>query len=400
MLLGKFAGTVRRELPTDIYYSSNSLSQDISNPFIRSLTVMPKFSNKSFAKTLLKLPVEIAQQILGYVPFYRVLVIAVCLEGTYLREPFEDLVLSLRFQKIFSADDGTLMCMIDLYKIYLELLQFIKQYTRLPNLYKLTLSMGFDELWPHDVPYLKTIRRRQYDELSYEVRHMLQSLRWSESFQPFVELPRHRDFLLLDCYKEYWRAVRDKHSQFAARRYSQLQTLAGIFRKYHTFLKKSSDPGLDARPNYTHILNRLERCAEQYQKDVLKPRSRRHSSLYHHHHLPILPLDKYLLLFVHTLAQYPYQCSCSFPEVKNHGIVGLSINSENAPQSLIYPSHIQEEISRVIHGLKEVYTSEAVVSGCLPSKYVVIRTKFTPYSGVRLSKLPTISACRFPVTGK
>ena len=357
---------------------------------------MPKISNKSFAKTLLKLPVEIAQQILWYVPFYRVLVIAVCLEGTYLREAFEDLVLSLCFQKVFSADHGTLVCMIDLYKIYLELLQFNKQYEKtFLSLYDLTLAMGFDELRSHNVRYLRRIRRGQFDTLSYQVRHMLESLPWSERFPPLVDLPPHLDLLLLNRYKEYWRAVRDKHSHFAARRSSQLQALAGIFRKYHTFLKKSSDPGLDARPNYKHILNRLKRCAKQYRKDVRKPRFRRDSSLYQHDHLPIVPLDKYLLLFIHTLTQYPYQCSCSSPEVKNHGIVGLSISSENAPQSLIYPFHIKEEISRVIHGLEEVYTSEAVISRWLPSKYAVLRTRFTPYFGVHQPTLPAIPACRF-----
>ena len=367
---------------------------------------MPTISDQSFVKALLKLPWKIARQILNDVPFYRVLNMTLCLNDTDLDERFKELLLSLPPQQIFIANKHTLYFMIALYKLYLELLQVIRPSTKLPHLEDSPLFKNFDITQFYDVRSFRRQRKDQCDWLSRQVHLMLRSLNWWKSFRlPVYEDEGYRDSFMIERCKKYWQTVREKNFHFATKRSTQLQVLADLFRKYPTFLKLSSDPGYDARPNHTHIVSRLEQTAKQYQKHLLKHHFRRPSNFYRHDHLPVMPLDKYLLLFIHTLAQYPHDCSCSYLEVNNHKIVGLSI--KNGPQSLIYPPHIKEDICRVVRGIEQVYisqpeqvyTSQPTILKTLRDEYVLMRTKLTPNSDVHKSKRPEIPTCRL-FTGK
>lgn len=368
-------------------------------------------SDQSSAKALLKLPHDIARQILDDVPFYRVLAMATSLEAEYGKS-FKELLLSLSLQRTFFPDEKYLAYMIDLYRLYQEVLQSTVKNTKkrdYPKDSPLSMNLG-------SAPFLNAVgweneRIAQRDWLLCRINLMLRSFGWCEhadilppSHPRRAFYPRNQDPCLFYRYKEYWQVMKDKHFRFATKRQSQIQMLADIFRKYPTYLKKSSDPGLDARSNHSHIVNGLELCAKKYRQDILLKRYiRRESYLYRYDHLPIIPLDKDLHLFLHTIARYPYDrssypdnYSCSYSEVESPNLAGLSISSKTPSESLIYPSDIKDDINRIIYGLAYVYTSENAILDMLsyPGRpYLMKRTKFTVYSAMRKSKWPALPTC-------
>ena len=366
---------------------------------------MLTISNKSSARALLNLPHDISRQILNDVPLYRALAMAACLDGTEDGQSFKELLLSLPLQKTVFPDEAYLTYMISLYKLYNELLQSTKRHTKRlshPTNSALAMNLGCEPSFLN-APRWEHERASQRNWLLYRVWLMLLSLGWSSDNLPPAGDPEHYftrsqdPHLLLDRYKVYWQAVKKLHLRFATKRQSQIQTLADLFRKYPTYLKKSSDPGFEARLNHSHVVNHLESCAKRYRKDILQKRYiRPESYLYRHEHLPFLPLDRYLLLFVYTLARYPYDASFSDPKVETPDIARLLISSETPPQSLVYPPYIKDEIDRVISGLACVYTSKYTMQetaknlGC---SSLLQRTKFTVYSAAPEPKQAASPAC-------
>ena len=147
---------------------------------------------------------------------------------------------------------------------------------------------------------------------------MLRHLGWSQSFplpdelrhasnaRTWGAIPRFQDKDIVRCYKSYWQTVKEKHRLWAYKRHTQIEALATTVNQSPSYVKKSSDPGLDARPNQKHIVENLERSAQKYRDDLQYGRFvRRRSYLFRYNHLPIVPLDQHLKLFIETLAQFP-----------------------------------------------------------------------------------------------
>lgn len=376
-------------------------------------------SNKSSARALLNLPHDISRQILEDVPLYRVLAMAACLDGTEDGQSFRTLLLSLSLQSTFFPDENHLTYMIGLYKLYQDVRQSVHRHTKqLGHPQKSPLSKNLSaESLPHQwLPKARqwaAERILQRNWLLFQLHDMLQSFGWSERphIFPSADLPKDvyvpdQDHARFDRYKEYWQTVKERHFRFATKRQAQIQRLVEIFREYPTYLKKTSDPGFGFRSNHTHIINRLESCAKQYRKDLLlKHYMARECHFYRYDLLPILPLDKYLVLFIHTLARYPYDCSNSdldhssrsHPKAENVDNAGLLISNETPPPSLIYPSYIQDDIDRVMNGLAYINTSENAipdVSKYLGCRKLTKRTKFTVYSAAELKRRATLT-CEF-----
>ena len=375
-------------------------------------------SNKSSARALLELPYDISQQILNDVPLYRVLAMAASLDGTEHGKRFKDLLLCLPLQRTFFPDEEHLTYMIGLYKLYHEVLQSTIRCTKHlvhPRNSPLSMNLSGEGVLKARKLQWEEERFGQRNWLLYQLYLMLRSFGWwanEDIFPPSYPTghyyARNRDPAIFYRYKEYWQIIKEKHFHFATKRQAQIQRLADTFRKYPTCLKKSSDPGFEARLNHTHIVTRLESCARQYRKDLLlKHYIRRECHLYRYDHLPILPLDQDLLLFVHTLTQYPYDYSYSCPEnfsrsrleVESFGIARLLISGENPPQSLIYPSHIKDEISRVNDGLSYVYMSEKTIPDSPlhqgRRRHLMKRTKFTVSLAGSESERPSLMTCEF-----
>lgn len=389
-------------LPLHAFFFSgrNKYKNTPFSPFLcLSSSVMDVTSNKSAGRALLKLPHDIARQILGDVPFYRVLTIAVCLEDTEHGESFKELLRSLSLERSFFPNDQHLAYMIGLYKLYYEVLQSTtKRCKRMNHPKDSPLSLNLNVARFHDTPYWEQQRKEQRNWLLREAFFRLRSMGWSESLPiPFyVEHEKFQDPHLFERYKEYWQTVKNKHFHFATKRHSQLQTLAGILNQYPTYLKKSSDPALEARLNHTHIINQLETRAEKYQRDIrLKHPFRRETYFYRYLHLPIVPLNKDLLLFADTLARYPYNCSRLDPELTICGIADLSISRESPVQSLIYPSDVKDDINRVIHGLPHLYIFENAIPEHWPRGKLVPRTNLTECPATPESKRAAIPTCEF-----
>lgn len=375
-------------------------------------------SNKHSARALLELPHDISQQILNDVPLYRVLAMAACLDGTEHGKRFKKLLLSLPLQRTFFPDEEHLTYMVDLYKLYHEVLQSTSRCTKQlghPRKSPLSMNLSGEGFRKAREWQWKDERMGQRNWLLHQLYLMLQSFGWWANADIFPRAYSHEHYNARDQdpgifyrYKEYWQIIKGKHFHFATKRQAQIQRLADIFRKYPTGLKKSSDPSIEARWNHTHIVTRLESCARQYRKDLLlKHYLRRECHLYRYDHLPILPLDQDLLLFVHILARYPCDYVCSYPEngsrsrleVENFGIAGLLISGENPPQSLTYPSHIKDEIQRVIDGLAYVYTSEKAIPDTPlhqgRRRHRMKRTKFPVFPAKSESGRPVLTTCEF-----
>lgn len=377
-------------------------------------------SNKSSARALLNLPNDISRQVLNDVPLYRVLAMAASLDGTKDGQSFKGLLLSLSLQKTFFRDEEYLTYMINLYKFYREVLQSASRYTEKlsdPKESPLAMNLGLGSESFLDAPRWEDERAKQRDWLFYEIYLVLLSFNWIDIFPPVAEKPktsyygpaRSQDPRLFDHYKEYCQTIKERHFRWANKRLAQIQMLVDIFREYPTYLKKTSDPGFEARSNHAHIIIQLESCAKKYRKDLLRKRYlRRECYLYQYDHLPLIPLDKYLHLFIHTLARYPYECSSSDPdnssrphlEAENLNIPGLLISSDNPSKSLVYPTYIRYEIDRVIEGLAYVYsTSNQVITRTPPHqerrRCLIKRTKFTVYPGTPQSEQLVLVPCEF-----
>ena len=358
-------------------------------------------SDRSSAQALLKLPHDITRQILNDVSLYRILAMAACLGHTEPGKRFKEILLSLP-QRTFFPNEKHLIYMIDLYKFYYEVLQ-----STVGNTKKLC--------HPRESPLAMTIsgapldnelrwqdeRLAQQNWLFCQVHLMLKSFGWwGRARLPWLDEypPKYPDSDLYYRYEEYWDAMKNEHFRFATKRMSQIEKLAGIFRKYPTYLKTSSDPGFEARLNHAHIVSHWESIAKKYEKDILfKHYVRRESDLYRNDRLPIIPLDRDLLLFVHTLARYPYDCSCyNYSKVESLGVADLSINSEPPSKPLVYPSDIKDEIDRVVHGLAFFYTLKNSIPDIprWPERRKLLkRTRFTVYPATPDSKWPAIPTC-------
>lgn len=236
---------------------------------------MLTISNKSSARVLLNLPHDISRQILNDVPLYRALAMAACLDGTEDGQNFKELLLSLPLQKTVFPDEAYLTYMISLYKLYNEVLQSTSRHIKRlshPKNSALAMNLGRE-------PSFLNATRWEYERVTqrtwllFQLYLMLQSFGWPHHpgiLPPASDrghaLERSQDLPLLDPYKKYWQAVKEMHLRLATKRQAQLQKLADLFRKYPTYLKKSSDPSIEARSNHTHVVHQLELCAESYRK--------------------------------------------------------------------------------------------------------------------------------------
>lgn len=341
---------------------------------------MRPLSNKSSARALLKLPQEIAQQILEDIPIYRVLAMVVSLEGTDHQNSFKTLLLSLprQIRRNLFPNEEHLTTTIDIYKLYCEISQSVTKKSRLlehPKTSPLSINLNVARSQrSDDAPHWEYERAIQQDWLVQQIHLMMQSLDdWLDddsSLDDRIWMAHN-----LHAYQQDWRIVKERHFKFATKRRSEIQRLADIFRKYPTYMKKSSDPGDEARGNHMHVVNQLERCAERYRKDLIfKHHVYRFSHLYAYSHLPIVPLDRDLRLFVDTLLRYSYKNSLrSDIERGNHDIPNLSINGEDAFKPLVYPPHIKNEIDCVLRGWDFLY--QKVIPGY---EYAYKRTSFAP----------------------
>ena len=81
--------------------------------------------------------------------------------------------------------------------------------------------------------------------------------------------------------------------------------IAELYETYPTLLKKATDPAEEPRKNIKHIADRFRGDAQRF----LKTRPEhcfaqiRHEFTYVH--LPIVPLDSVLVMFLTTLERYP-----------------------------------------------------------------------------------------------
>lgn len=190
-----------------------------------------------------------------------------------------------------------------------------------------------------------------------------------------------------------WENVMEAMQHFRALRCEQLNSMADLFRRHGTRLKKASDPASEARPNVKHIVDGLSGNAGRMAK--------RHPLAMYLHKIqefrydlfPVVPLDSCLRLFIETLESFPLPSGEDDTDqplkdlteemtAMEHQFddITLASSQKRAQPTTIYPDPIKTAIERAIAGMAYVYLPAKALSRDRATPEKVLRTKYTPYS--------------------